>query len=59
MKYERDENVKGIPTYKFSVPVTALQSGNTYPPNAGFCEPDTDHCLPDGLLNISKCQQGE
>ncbi|XP_072040068.1 lysosome membrane protein 2-like [Amphiura filiformis] len=58
MKFERHTRIKGIPTMKFSIPSFALQSGKTYPPNAGFCIPDSDHCLPDGLLNISQCQGG-
>ena len=59
LKYENETWTQDIPTWKFSVPAYSMLNGTAYPPNAGFCLPDIDHCLPSGLLNVSKCQLGK
>ena len=58
-KYELKTRTQDIPTWKFSVPAYSMLNGTAYPPNAGFCLPDINHCLPSGLLNVSKCQYGK
>ncbi|XP_072040618.1 lysosome membrane protein 2-like isoform X2 [Amphiura filiformis] len=58
VKYEQETRTRGIRTWKFSAPSYSMLNGTAYPPNAGFCLPDIDHCLPSGLLNVSKCQLG-
>ena len=58
VKYEKETWTRGIKTWMFSAPPYSMLNGTAYPPNAGFCLPDIDHCLPSGLLNVSKCQLG-
>ncbi|XP_070552269.1 lysosome membrane protein 2-like [Ptychodera flava] len=57
-EYEKDVHYEGIRLVRFTGPSYIFANGTEYPPNAGFCTPDIDHCLPGGLLNVSVCQQG-
>jgi hypothetical protein len=58
---------RGIDAYRFTVPASSFDT--SLPENFGFCNPNgkrffsesvqPDSCLPPGLLDISRCQQGE
>ncbi|XP_077984685.1 lysosome membrane protein 2-like [Glandiceps talaboti] len=56
--YEKDVYYQGIKLVRFVGPDYIFANATEYPPNAGFCTPNTDHCLPSGLMNASVCQQG-
>ncbi|KAJ7392990.1 CD36 [Desmophyllum pertusum] len=52
--FDSEVTVRDIKLYRFTAPDEIYKSGDVYPPNKGFCVPP--HCLPSGLLNISRCQ---
>lgn len=55
--YESEVTVRDIKLYRFTAPDEVYRSGDVYAPNKGFCvPPDHPHCLPSGLLDVSRCQ---
>lgn len=52
--YQRSENMKGIPLFRFVAPKTLFANGTDYAPNEGFCP-----CRQSGLLNVSSCRHSE
>ncbi|XP_062873687.1 lysosome membrane protein 2a isoform X2 [Trichomycterus rosablanca] len=57
LSYVNDEEVKGIPAYRFAPPSDVLAAPDENPANAGFCVPAGD-CLGKGVLKVSVCRQG-
>ncbi|GMT17103.1 hypothetical protein PFISCL1PPCAC_8400, partial [Pristionchus fissidentatus] len=64
--YERDSEVRGIPTYRFRVPPTAFDTTET----PGFChatekvffraqQGNDRHCYPRGIVQVAKCRPNE
>lgn len=54
--FESDQNVKGIPAYRFVPPSDVFANKSVNPDNSGFCTGGS--CLGSGLLNVSVCKQG-
>lgn len=63
--YEREINYKGVPGYRFIVPKKLFDWSE--PENEPFCfnsgksffYENNEKCLPNGLIDISRCQKGE
>lgn len=55
--YVKDEEVKGIPAFRFAPPSDVLAPPQENPANAGFCVPAGD-CLGKGVLKVSVCRDG-
>lgn len=55
--YDSTKSVKQISAFRFILPAKIFANVTVNPENAGFCVP-AGNCLPSGLLNVSKCQQG-
>ncbi|KAI1286724.1 Lysosome membrane protein 2 [Halotydeus destructor] len=60
--YDHDSQVRGIPTYKFSLPDSFFQAPSRRPDNECFCtQPEglkSKLCQIDGILDISQCRKG-
>jgi len=61
-EYERDSKVRGIPTYKYSVPDRFYKAPANDKANACFCTSEfglaDPLCKIDGILDVSKCKNG-
>ncbi|XP_015668220.1 platelet glycoprotein 4-like [Protobothrops mucrosquamatus] len=60
-RFDREETVKGILLYRFSIPPSAFASTLTNPDNICFCtEKEISlNCTTSGVLDISSCKQGK
>uniref|UniRef100_A0A0N5AEC1 CD36 family protein n=1 Tax=Syphacia muris TaxID=451379 RepID=A0A0N5AEC1_9BILA len=61
--FDKEIDYKGVPTYRYKVPEEVFKF--TSSENKGFCYNSgksffsaNEKCLPDGLLDISRCQKG-
>lgn len=59
MVYREGSSVLGIPTMKFVVDDDQFANASINPWNAGFCTPNTDFCIPSGVLNCSAMGHGK
>ena len=57
--FEQETEVRDIHTWRYVGPPSAFANATENPSNAGFCTPDSSHCLPSGMLNVSNCQFGK
>ncbi|GMR41078.1 hypothetical protein PMAYCL1PPCAC_11273, partial [Pristionchus mayeri] len=66
LKYEKDTEVMGIPTYRFRVPPETFDTAE----NSGYCHPTEKvfypqqaaherHCYPRGVMQVAKCRPNE
>ncbi|XP_030071988.1 platelet glycoprotein 4 [Microcaecilia unicolor] len=57
-KFESEQNVKGIPVYRFVIPESAFASSVVNPDNWCFCTENivSRNCTEGGLLDISACK---
>lgn len=65
LTFSEEFDFSGIPAYKFTVPASEFDF--TIEENKGYCNSNSekkfyaeqkDGCLPNGLLDISRCQKG-
>ncbi|XP_038055317.1 lysosome membrane protein 2-like isoform X2 [Patiria miniata] len=56
IEYTGPNELRGIPTAKYSAPAYQYASAEEYPDNIGFCTPDESGCTPNGLLNATTCK---
>ena len=55
LEYLKDSSVDDLDTYTFHMPKNMFYNASLNPDNEGFC---TKNCLPNGVMNISKCYGG-
>ncbi|XP_029472336.1 platelet glycoprotein 4 [Rhinatrema bivittatum] len=60
-EFEGEQNLKGIPVYRFVLPAKAFASPQVNPDNQCFCtEPVISrNCTEAGILDISACKEGK
>lgn len=63
--FKEEVDYKGVTAYRYTLPASELDS--SLKENQGYCNDNNkkfykdqpDHCLPSGLLDLSRCQKGE
>lgn len=55
LKFANDDEVEGVPVYKFEVDPHLLDNGTLIPDNECYCNGE---CVPSGVLNITQCRYG-
>ncbi|XP_075224642.1 protein peste-like isoform X2 [Lycorma delicatula] len=53
--YAKDDEVRGIPVYRYEVDPDLLDNGTKVAGNECYCNGE---CVPSGLLNVTKCRYG-
>ena len=59
LQYAYENELEGLKTGHFEVPLELFANATINPDNIGFCYPDENSCHPTGLLNAESCKSGK